>query len=689
MLRLRFLLLLGVVSAIFFAGLSTWRAYEHALLDRAIVASRRQMSTASEAVIAMEGRSLKVLTQDYTYWDDLVAFTKSPTRVFEEENLIPALSTFDADAIWVFDQSGKQISYVSKPEYGGLRQISPLSSDPLNLFAEKKVRRFFLGSPFGVIEIQAATINRTNDPKRQGKCYGSFFAGRVWDSQWLSDLRSIIDANIHILGPNAELSQVQDSQEEDVLSPLVDAQGVPVAKIYISSRNGTIQLLSNASRDELTGILIFACLVIGLVALCLSKWVIGPIRQVIRALETGNIALLKPLLSRSTEFGQLATVVDAFNSQTASLAAEILQKEAAEEQLKKVQLAVDCASEAITIADESGRVIYVNRAYCQLFGYTADEVTAQGGFGSLLSAEFREQVRSTVLSGDTWDGEAEARTRSGELVPIALRTAPIFDADGKIRGLVSVVADIRERQALQRRVVQSEKLAALGELVAGVAHEINNPLAAISGHAQLLEMHPDAAVQQDGGTIRRMAERANRIIQSLLTFSREGGISKTKHSLRIPVESAIEMCQYRLQKLGIVLEIDLAADEPYAMMHEQQIQQVVLNLITNAEHAVKGRDPEHRKITIQTRLETDLSGSTQAVIAVADTGEGMDEDTIQKIFNPFFTTKDVGEGTGLGLAICHGIIADHSGQIEVASEVGKGTTFTIRLTAVQAHAEAA
>ena len=677
MLRMRFLLLLVVISAVFAAALGAWSEHRQNKLDRVVATTRQHQTKAAQTVIKLESTGLDTLAKDYTYWDDMVAFVQHPTKQFADENLVPCLNTFNVDAVWVYDLHGKLIYSLRRPNLTGLESFRPLTGDVPDAFSPEKQRRFFKATADGLIEMRASTINRTNDPERKGTTYGYFVAGRVWDRTWMAQIRSVIDARIELVSADTAISTISGATDADSLESLRDEEGRVVGKMYISSRSGVVQLVEDAEKNEMAWLLTFAMVVLGVVSLCISRWVSYPIRAITKGLETGDTHALDPIRQKKTEFGRLAQLVGDFFAQKASLEKEIEFRKRTQAELLKIRKAVDSASDAVTIADAHGRVIYVNRAYKQLFGYTAEEVTAMGGFGALLGEELRSVVRERVLSGQLWDGEGQAASKNGEEIPISWRTTGVKDENGEIVGMISVVSDMREKRQLQRRVLQAEKLAALGELVAGVAHEINNPLAVISAHAQLLELNSSKAVREDGMTIKRMADRAHRIIHSLLTFSRENPIDKKRTPLRVPIEAALEMVDYRFKKKGVDLRVEIESGGPSAWINEQQIQQVVLNLLNNAEHAVGANEQGNRLVILWSGIQVAEDGNKRAIIKITDNGAGMDQETMLRIFDPFFTTKDIGEGTGLGLAICHGIVVEHSGTIDVQSEPGRGTTFLV------------
>jgi two-component system NtrC family sensor kinase len=229
------------------------------------------------------------------------------------------------------------------------------------------------------------------------------------------------------------------------------------------------------------------------------------------------------------------------------------------------------------------------------------------------------------------------------------------------------------RQA-QEQLVQREKLSALGELVSGVAHELNNPLATVMGSSELLETHdlPQRS-RKTVAMIRREADRAARIVRNLLTFSRQSRPELGWHDVGAVVDEIVHLRRDKLQAASIDLRADLSPEVPPLQVDTHQMHQVLVNLVNNAAHAIEeaGRAGS---ILVRTYREGE-----RAFIEVSDDGPGIPEDVLPRIFNPFFTTKRVGKGTGLGLSICYGIVQAHEGAFRVRSVPGQGATFTIDL----------
>jgi two-component system NtrC family sensor kinase len=231
---------------------------------------------------------------------------------------------------------------------------------------------------------------------------------------------------------------------------------------------------------------------------------------------------------------------------------------------------------------------------------------------------------------------------------------------------------------MQERLLQSEKMASVGQLVSGVAHELNNPLTGVTGFAQLLLSRDlDEQTRHDVETIYSEAERAAKIVQNLLSFARRRKAQKGLANLNTLLERVLELRSYDLRVKNIDLELDLDPHLPLTMSDPDQIQQVLFNIVTNAEHAMLSAHGSG-KLRVRSRAEKGY-----IYVSFTDDGAGIPPQNLRRVFDPFFTTKEGGQGTGLGLTICYGIIDEHGGRIRVDSQPGKGATFVVELPIVR------
>jgi len=260
--------------------------------------------------------------------------------------------------------------------------------------------------------------------------------------------------------------------------------------------------------------------------------------------------------------------------------------------------------------------------------------------------------------------------------------APFRDVDGEIKVLI-LLRDITEEKAYQAETMRAGQLASLGELAAGVAHEINNPINGIINYAQILLDEADASEEDTEvlGRIIKEGERISDIVRNLLSFARQRDEEVEYVDFGAVLDNSLSLIKHQFQKDGISLTVDIPQNLPRIKVNPQQLQQVMLNLLSNARHALNqrypGRDPE-KNILIQCKaVKLDKKPFVRATFT--DFGTGISREIIGKIFDPFFSSKKPGEGTGLGLSISHGIIKDFHGYLRAESKVGEYTTMIIEL----------
>ena len=338
---------------------------------------------------------------------------------------------------------------------------------------------------------------------------------------------------------------------------------------------------------------------------------------------------------------------------------------------------VESASDAIFTVDNDGCFTAVNRSLELAVGLSRTSL-----LGTPLAplVDSRDLTTATDVLQRTLKGErtrtslrfhaADGTLRSGSVI-----TAPVLD-EGVIVGALGIMRDITDEQRIVDQMLQQEKLAAVGQLVSGVAHELNNPLAAVMAFSELLlasGVAHDADTRFAIDTIHHEAGRAAKIVTHLLTFARQRPAERMDTDLNAIVSDTVTLRRYALRAAQIDVDVDLDPSLPRTWADPFQLQQVLLNLIGNAEQALAEWSGP-RRILISTRRH-----AGGLVIAVSDTGPGVAPEQRDRIFNPFFTTKPVGQGTGLGLSISDGIVRQHGGQIRVESQPGQGATFLVEL----------
>ena len=340
---------------------------------------------------------------------------------------------------------------------------------------------------------------------------------------------------------------------------------------------------------------------------------------------------------------------------------------------------VDSFPDLIFVLDISGRYTFVSPRVKEVLGYEAEEV-ALLELGGRTHSEDRPAVLSLfseIVAGRQTFGSLEIRVRNkhGEWRRLRCHFSPFFDESGKIEGVIVSGRDVTDLKRLEEQLIQAEKLAAMGQMLAGVAHELNNPLTAILGVTELLGeragFEPDTKRQID--LTHRQARRAARIVQNLLEFSRPAAPQKKAVDVNSLIERTLQLHEHSLRRNNIEVDFQPQNDLPPVIGDANQLVQVFLNLITNAEYAIREvREKGRIQIRIG-RMESHISCTVQ------DDGVGIPAESLPRLFDPFYTTKRPGGGTGLGLSICLSIIREHGGSIEVDTLPAGGSAFTVYL----------
>jgi PAS domain S-box-containing protein len=340
---------------------------------------------------------------------------------------------------------------------------------------------------------------------------------------------------------------------------------------------------------------------------------------------------------------------------------------------------LDHANAPIMVMGKLGEVRLANRAFLNLTSFHRDEVLAKPWMGFLPDAEQRRlwPVYVNALRGEpATNVEVRLPRRDGSFAQVAVNAASILGPDGEVEGVMYIYRDVTELRELQDQIIQTEKLATLGQLAAGVVHELNNPLTSIVFYSDYLLKKNQKAGADEGDVekMRRIAVSADRILKftrDLVTYARPTLEAHVPLDLEDVVEQSLGFCSHVIEETGTRVSRRFAHPAPAVYGVKGQLVQVLVNLITNACHAMPlGAGQLH----LATRVQ-----ESQLVLSVTDTGRGIPEENLSRVFDPFFTTKGEGQGTGLGLSIVRNIVEQHRGTIEVVSEVGRGTTFDVTL----------
>ena len=383
------------------------------------------------------------------------------------------------------------------------------------------------------------------------------------------------------------------------------------------------------------------------------------------------------------------TAVDQLAARERELETALVASRQAEQSLSRYELIAGHSRDIILFLDaQDGKIMEANQAAVEAYGYSREELLGLT-VADLRAPETLGEIQNQIIKANT-EGvlfETWHRRRNGEVFPVEVssRGADI----GGHRQLISVIRDITARrqaeeiqQRLKDKAEMSSRLAAVGEMAAGIAHEINNPLTGIIGFSELLLEQKDLAdgVKENAVIISRESQRIKDIVRRMLTFARQSAPQKSAVDIHELIDNTLELRKYVLETANIKVIRRYDRSLPWLTVDSGQMQQVFLNILVNAEYAMK----EHHgrgEITITTGWADD-----RIRLSFRDNGPGMTPEVRQKLFQPFFTTKDPGEGTGLGLALSLGIVREHGGEMTAVSAPGEGSEFIIDLPSSAAGA---
>ncbi len=391
---------------------------------------------------------------------------------------------------------------------------------------------------------------------------------------------------------------------------------------------------------------------------------------------------LKTSSIRDANLGHVGTLVMMTDCTRARHAAEALRL--SEQQYRQI---VEETSDGISKLDSAGRIVFANRRFAAMLGYQPAELLGRHAADLIAPSARRQTLELLSQRNDhTPSLDSTFLHRDGTEVAVNLTANIVRDEDGRDIGDMAVVRDVTERKKLQSQLMVSDRMASIGTLAAGVAHEINNPLAAVIANLEYMStsLTTEAAdpawlrseLREPLADAREAAQQVRSIVRDLKVFSRsEAEEPRAAVDVHAVIESSLRMAWNEIRHRARLLK--RFAPLPLVAANEARLGQVFLNLIVNAAQAIPEGRAEHNEIWVITRREGE-----RVVVEVRDTGPGIPPEIVGRVFDAFFTTK-IGVGTGLGLAICHRIITDLGGELTVTSEVGVGTTFRVSLPVAQ------
>ncbi|MFA5334651.1 MAG: ATP-binding protein [Candidatus Omnitrophota bacterium] len=691
--RTKLILLFLAIILVVAAAIALERDFEVKRLAGIFALSRAREEIAFDKIVALRNNRLEALVSDYTFWDEMVEFTKTGDKEWAAENIDASLSVFNVNAMWVF-----------RKDYTGLYSFWSLDEDvedlPLSkgaishLFRNSRFCHFFIRVGKNIMEVRGATIHPTADILRKTEPQGYLFAGILWDEKSLRELASLTGTSVRFASPNER--PVPDTRanimsgESGFLRQFTGWDGKPLAKIAVSFRSESIK------HYNLTGQTVF--FVFGLLAavsllvffISVVHLVSYPLRLVSESLKNKDPAPLAPLAKNNDEFGEITKAIcEAFEQEAALEAANIRNREA-EIQEKAI---LENISDLAWLKDLENRYIVVNgpfakacgRAPAELIGKTDSDIWPREAAERSVADD-----KEVIFSGKQKVICEPLFSADGDMSWMETVKTPMFNDKGEVIGIAGISRDITERKKseeelkkayidlkeTQHRLIQAEKFSALGKFSTSFAHEIKNPLGIILNGIEYLEMKLGASdndLKGDLDIIKRSTLRADDIIKKLLKFARPSEIKLERIKPQELVNDTLPFFKYSSPTGEIKISTELSVEPMEFMADKNQMQQAIINMVMNAAESMANTGGQ---ITIKAYREGRSEfyfAKSVCVIEISDNGPGISEANMSKLFEPFFTTKSE-KGTGLGLFITKLIIDNNKGNIAVDSKLGRGTT---------------
>jgi PAS domain S-box-containing protein len=371
---------------------------------------------------------------------------------------------------------------------------------------------------------------------------------------------------------------------------------------------------------------------------------------------------------------------------------DITERKWAEEEHARLVTAIEQAGEAIYIADTDWIIHYANPAFERITGYSRNEII--GRHTSILKSgrhdkSFYKKIRDTIAAYGVWSGRLTNKKKDGTLYDAEVTVSSVYDKSGAVINYVSIHRDITGEVRLERVLRQTHKMEAIGTLAGGIAHDFNNILTAIVSQTELAlyKTSEGSPLRNNLEQIRKGSARATDLVKQIISFSRQADLEKKPVQIASIIEEALRLLRSSLPTtIKIRREIEIGPSDDVVMADPTQIHQILMNLGTNAAYAMRDKggilhvavkDVEADSSMVSRNPE--LRPGKYVKLTVSDTGNGMDAAIMERMFDPYFTTKKPGEGTGMGLAVVQGIVKNHGGAITVYSEPGQGTVFSVYL----------
>ncbi len=663
----RLTLLFAGIFAAYLAGLGVMGVYNHRTihhLRQDIIAERQKLL---RDLLEILGEPLNVFVSDYSPWDEMVDYVQTGDPEWRRINLEEPITTHHIDGAWVFNPDLRLVG--SATQANTLPDATfPLPPETLAQIASAwATPHFFVEHGGQVLELRGAPIRPSDTELVIPAPLGWLFAARVWNTSVLENLAFLTDSQIEIRPFTAE----PDPSEHDHMTvttrwTLSDWTGQPLRELAVHYAPPALLRDRENNRRSLALFALFGATLLGALVLAGRRWVVTPIRHLTHSLASRDAAELDGVHTAASEFSALAKLVH--------------QSFQHESNLRQAYLAFNAIDEAVFVAHaDDGLIRHVNEGAVNLLGWPTEQLIGH----RLDEFEALDTAAPFAAHDSTTRPIRRFRRIDHRLLDLEM-TERTFSGDASVALRVSVARDVTLQKLEEGRRLRRQRLESLGTLAGGVAHDLNNMLTPVSMILEDLETTQTLPSPELLTSVRRNIGRAATMLRQLLTFGR--GVEGERQPIKVArlFDDMTHIVDRTFPKsITLTVQIDPAVEE--VVGDHTQIHQVLLNLCVNARDAM----PQGGSLKLSAApmlldasnlLEwPDLAPGPYTMLEVADTGRGIPADTLERIFEPFYTTKALDEGTGLGLSTSLGIVKAHGGFIRALSAPGQGTRFMVLL----------